>query len=72
MLDNPTQLVLVGDNGQIGTLNVNLVPADEEGNPIDPETLLDDDLIEDPMDLKGKKLDFVLQISDGTLPSNFC
>ena len=48
LLDNPTEQVLVGDNGQAGVLNVDLIPCTEEGEEIDPETLMDEELVEDP------------------------
>lgn len=41
---------------------MNLLPADDLGNPIDPDTLLDEEMIEDPRDMLDRRLDFVLQI----------
>jgi hypothetical protein len=41
---------------------VNLLPADDIGTAIDPDTLLDEELVEDPRELLERRLDFVLQI----------
>lgn len=41
---------------------VNLIPANEAGEAIDSEYLLEEELIEDPRDLLGKRLDFIVEI----------
>ena len=30
-MDNPTEAVLVGDNGACGTLRINIIPTDSSG-----------------------------------------
>lgn len=50
LLDNPTDLVLVGDNGQAGKLSAALVPCCEDGDDLDLDELSDEDIPEDPRD----------------------
>jgi hypothetical protein len=38
------------------------VPANDQGEAIDPEFLLEEDLIEDPRDLLGKRLDVIIEV----------
>lgn len=48
LVDNPNELILVGDNGQVAKISVNLVPVDEEGNIYDEDHEIFDDFIDDP------------------------
>ncbi len=69
-MDNPATISIVGTNSQImGKLDINVVPVDMDG-----ESDLPDDMIpEDPNDLIGHRIDFVVQIAKATeLPEDFC
>lgn len=57
MMDNPATISIVGTNSQImGKLEINVVPVD-----IDGESDIPDDMIpEDPVDLIGNRIDFVV------------
>jgi hypothetical protein len=69
-MDNPATISIVGTNSQImGKLDINVVPVDMDG-----ESDLPDDMIpEDPNDLIGNRIDFVVQIAKATeLPEDFC
>ena len=57
MMDNPATISIVGTNSQImGKLEINVVPVD-----IDGESDIPDDMIpEDPIDLIGNRIDFVV------------
>ena len=68
LLDNPTTLTLVGDNGPIGKLKVNVVPVNEHGEEFNENT----DLVDDPNELLSKRLDFTVEIEHAELPANFC
>lgn len=48
LVDNPNDLILVGDNGQVAELNLNLVPVDEEGEILDEDHEIFEDFIDDP------------------------
>lgn len=54
LVDNPNELILVGDNGQVAKLSLNLIPVDEEGMELDEDHEIFDDFIDDPQDLFGK------------------
>lgn len=43
-------------------LNVNLIPVDEEGNELDEDHEIFDEFIDDPADLFGKEINFVVKI----------
>lgn len=53
----------------MGKLEVNLIPVDEDG-----ESEVQEDMIpEEPEDLIGKRIDFVIEIKQAReLPKNFC
>jgi hypothetical protein len=70
LIDNPTTISIIGQNLQVmGKLEVNIIPVDEDG-----ESEIPDDLIpEEPEDLIGKRIDFIIEIKQATgLPKNFC
>ena len=71
LLDNPNQLILLGDEGegQSGTLNVNLLPLDSENRPIDQNNEIFDDFVDDPSWLIGKELRFMIHIGSGQITS---
>ena len=68
LIDNPTEIPLVGDNGQVGTLAVNVVPANERGESLEENSTEDD--IEDPRELIGRRLDFLIKIDFAVLPEH--
>ena len=70
LLDNPFTVNLIGTNYENhGSLEVNLIPVDAEGN----EDIADEDLPEQPEDLMDRRVDFLVNISRASdLPSNFC
>lgn len=57
LIDNPTEIQLIGDKGTIGKLSVNLVPLHQNGEPIGEECDL-----EEPEDLIGNPLNFEVQV----------
>ena len=70
LLDNPFTVNLIGTNYENhGSLEVNLIPVDAEGN----EDIADEDLPEAPEDLMDRRVDFLVNIAKASdLPSNFC
>ena len=54
LLDNPNELIIVGNEGQIGTLVVDLVPCDSEGNELTENHSIFDSFVDDPKALLGK------------------
>ncbi len=62
LMDNPNELIIVGDEGQRGNLSVNLIPADGKGHPLEEDDPIFDEFIDDPNDLIGKRLDFLVVI----------
>lgn len=39
-----------------------MLPATETGEPLDPDMLVEEELISDPRELEGRRLDFVVDI----------
>jgi hypothetical protein len=62
LMDNPNELILVGDDGKSGLLNVDLVPCDYKGRPLEAEDPIFDDFVDDPNDLLHKRLTFNVKI----------
>lgn len=62
LLDNPIDLTIVGDSGQVGMLNVNLIPVNREGEEIEEDDELFDEFVDDPTQLLGSRLDFKVVI----------
>lgn len=62
LVDNPNDLILVGDNGQVAEINLNLIPVDEEGEELDEDHEIFEDFIDDPQDLFGKEINFIVNI----------
>ena len=58
LLDNPIDLTIVGDTGQVGMLGVNLVPVDPNGKEIEEDDERFDEFVDDPTQLLGARLDF--------------
>jgi len=65
-------LKILGDNDVVGSIEVELIPCDEVGKELDLANLQDDDILEDPLDLLGKRLDFILKIKQAILPESLC
>ena len=59
-MDNPSELTLVGENFQSGTLMVNLIPTDETGTRNLSEDIEDglEPAVKDPAELLEKRFDF--------------
>jgi hypothetical protein len=69
-MDNPATVSIVGTNSKImGKLELNVIPVDVDG-----ESEVPDDMIpEDPTDLVGQRMDFIVQITKAIdLPQDFC
>lgn len=62
LLDNPNQLIIVGDEGKIATLEVNIMPVDENGEFLDEDHPIFDNFIDDPKDLFDQRIDFIVSI----------
>jgi kinesin family protein 13 len=62
LLDNPNDLVVLGDSGQVGVLSVNILPVDHDNEPLDENSSIFDEFSDDPDDLKGKELRFQVQV----------
>ena len=62
LMDNPNELVLVGDEGKAGLLKVDCFPSDEKGRPLQPDDPIFDEFIDDPNELLHRKLFFVVKI----------
>ena len=62
LLDNPNQLIIVGDEGKIATLEVNIMPVDDKGEFLDEDHPIFDNFIDDPKDLFGQRVDFIVSI----------
>lgn len=60
MIDNPIQIVLIGTNFMNhGKLHVNLLPVDQNGVYDEDD---EDMFIDEPEELLGRRLDFVVDI----------
>lgn len=73
-MDNPSDLTLVGENGQYGSLSVNLLPTDDTGQRNLSDDI-DDSLepaVEDPVELLGKRFDFRIVIQNAKLSETLC
>lgn len=68
LLDNPNELIVLGETGQLGTVNVNLVPVDSKGEPLDENSSALDDFGDDPEELLGRELRFQVRVSTADLP----
>ena len=62
LLDNPIDLTIVGDSGQMGMLSVNLIPVNRDGEEIEEDDELFDEFVDDPTQLLGSRLDFKVVI----------
>ena len=62
LVDNPNELVIVGDKGQVASLAVNLIPVDEDLQVLDEDHEIFDEFIDDPTELFGKKINFLVTI----------
>ena len=62
LMDNPNELVIVGDEGEAGLLEVDIIPANENGDPLEEDDPIFDDFIDDPNDLLNKRVDFLVKI----------
>ena len=62
LMDNPNELVIVGDEGEAGLLEVDIIPANENGEPLEEDDPIFDEFIDDPNDLLGKRVDFLVKI----------
>ena len=62
LLDNPIDLTIVGDTGQVGMLDVNLIPVDPDGQEIEEDDERFDEFVDDPTQLLGNRLDFKVKI----------
>lgn len=67
LVDNPNELVIVGDSGKVSSLEVNLIPVDENLQELDEDHEFFDDFIDDPNDLIGKRVDFIVIIGKAVL-----
>ena len=72
-LDSKSEINLIGDNGQCGTLSVGLIPCNQDGSiHYENDNYNEEMQIEDPNDLLNKRLDFKVIITEASLPQNFC
>ena len=77
MLDNPSDLTIVGEKGSLGQLKVNLIPTDEVNSLYQTGTLYMGDvleekgeIIEEPEQLLNKPFYFKIVISGVNLQEN--
>jgi len=71
LIDNPCTITLIGggkDEGQMGKLEIDIVPTDESGDYEPPEHLLTDD----PKDLIGQRIDFIVEIKRASYLPDDC
>jgi hypothetical protein len=67
LIDCPIELNILGNEGISGTLKVNLMPTDEKGvRNLTDSIMNEDDYIEDPGDLEGRRLDFLVKIESAS------
>ena len=67
LLNNATNLVIVGDKGSVATVEVQLVPLDENLNEITEDDEIFDEFIDDPSFLFGRKINFLMCIENVNL-----
>ena len=70
LLDNPIDLTIVGDAGQMGILFVNLIPVDKEGKQIEEDDEMFEDFVDDPTELMGHELNFIVHIGKAQFSKN--
>ena len=62
LLDNPVELIIVGDEGEAGLLEVNLIPTNNNGEPLEEDDSIFEEFIDDPNELIGQKVNFQIKI----------
>ena len=62
LLDNPVELIIVGDEGEAGLLEVNLIPVNDDGEPLEEDDPIFEEFIDDPNELVKKKISFQIKI----------
>lgn len=72
-MDYSCEVALVGEKGACGSLNVKVIPTDENGEKnLSAELEEKEEYIDDPNELLGKRFDFNVFIQNGVLPENIC
>lgn len=63
LIDNPSTISIIGQNLQVmGKLECNIIPCDEDESEDIPDELIP----EEPEDLIGKRIDFIVEIKQAT------
>ena len=65
--ESKEKLQITGEDNLIGTLEVEAVPSDKDGNPLDLNNLEPSQNIENPEELLGKRFDFILRIKGANI-----
>ena len=62
LLDNPTELSFVAEEGEIGIIIIDIIPCNNEGVPIEVDQPLPEHVIDDPSELLNRSLHFLIKI----------
>jgi len=71
LIDNPCTIPIIIQGGKSKTkMNVNVVPCDASG---DPDGIPEEMFTDNPEDLRGHRMDFIVEIDDALdLPAESC
>ena len=72
LIDSPMEVNILGNNANLGMLKINIIPTDEKATRNLAESILnEDELIDDPGDLVGRRLDFLVKIESANFKEDF-
>lgn len=62
LMDNNVELIVVGDDGEAGLLEVNLIPLKDNGEPLEEDDSFFEEFTDNPHDLIGERISFQIKI----------
>lgn len=69
-LEYSQKIIIYSEEKEVGSLEVETLPCGQDGLPIDLETLINEDrLVDDPIELLTKRVDFIVRIKNVKLPT---
>lgn len=72
LIDSPMELNILGNQGKLGLLKINLIPTDEKATRNLADSILnEEELIDDPGDLLGRRLDYLIKIESAHFKEDF-
>jgi hypothetical protein len=62
LMDNNVELIVVGDDGEAGLLEVNLIPLKDNGEPLEEDDSFFEEFTDNPHDLISERINFQIKI----------